>query len=257
MEYKDFDLDFRLDHKVAVITGGANGIGAAIAHCLAQKGANVYLIDKSESVREVAAQMAATYGIKAYGKVEDLTRPGCAKELAEDCITQLGAVHILINNAGLSFLDKAEDLAEDKWDLTLQLNLKVPFLLSQSFAKKMILGGGGKIINIASQGGLIALDQHVAYCASKAGILSLTQVCALEWGKYNIHVNAISPTVVLTEMGLSYWVGQRATDMLKEIPIGRFGYPKEVGAACLFLASEASNLMSGSNLILDGGYTAK
>jgi NAD(P)-dependent dehydrogenase (short-subunit alcohol dehydrogenase family) len=119
----------------------------------------------------------------------------------------------------------------------------------------MIKSGGGKIINIASQASVIALDRHVAYCASKAGLVSMTQVLAAEWAEYGVNVNAISPTVVLTELGKKAWAGEVGEAMKQMIPAGRFGLPDEIAACAVYLASDAANLITGSNLIIDGGYS--
>ena len=135
------------------------------------------------------------------------------------------------------------------------INLKAPFLLSQEVGRRMITAGGGKIINIASQAAVIALDRHVAYCASKAGLIGMTRVLALEWVEYGITVNAISPTIVLTELGKKAWAGRVGEDMKRRIPVGRFAQPEEVAAAALFLASAAADMITGENLIIDGGYT--
>lgn len=116
----------------------------------------------------------------------------------------------------------------------MELNLKGSFLMAQIIGREMIATGGGKIVNMASQASVIALDKHVAYCASKAAIVSMTQVLAMEWAPYNINVNAISPTVILTELGKKAWAGQVGEDMKKLIPAGRFGYPEEVAACALF-----------------------
>jgi NAD(P)-dependent dehydrogenase (short-subunit alcohol dehydrogenase family) len=138
------------------------------------------------------------------------------------------------------------------------VNLKAVFMLSQAVGKKMIASGnGGKIINMASQAGLVALDNHVAYCASKAAVISITKTLAMEWGQFNIKVNSISPTVILTELGKKAWAGEVGENMKKLIPAGRFGYPEEVAAAAVFLASEAADLITGENLVIDGGYTIK
>jgi len=118
-------------------------------------------------------------------------------------------------------------------------------------------GKGGKIINMASQAGIVAIDGHVAYSASKAGVLAVTRALALEWGKYNITVNAISPTVILTPMSAEYWSGTRGEAHLSLIPAGRFGYPDEVAACALFLASDAANLVNGANLVIDGGFSIR
>jgi NAD(P)-dependent dehydrogenase (short-subunit alcohol dehydrogenase family) len=129
--------------------------------------------------------------------------------------------------------------------------------MAQSVGRHMIEAGGGKIINMASQAGLVALDNHVAYCASKAGVISVTKNLAFEWGQYNINVNSISPTVILTELGKKAWAGEVGEAMKKLIPAGRFGYPEEVAAVALFLASDAANLITGENIVIDGGYTIK
>lgn len=130
--------------------------------------------------------------------------------------------------------------------------------MSQLVGKQMIAQGhGGKIINMASQAAIIALDNHVAYCASKAGVVSVTKVLAYEWAQFNITVNAISPTVILTELGKKAWAGEVGEQAKREIPLGRFGYPEEVAGIALFLASDAANLITGENIVIDGGNTIK
>jgi NAD(P)-dependent dehydrogenase (short-subunit alcohol dehydrogenase family) len=127
--------------------------------------------------------------------------------------------------------------------------------MSQAVGRIMIGQKGGKIINMASQGGVIALDRHAAYNSSKGGVIVLTKVLACEWAEFNIQVNAISPTVILTELGKKAWAGETGEAMKKKIPAGRFGYPEEVAAAAVYLASDAANLVTGSNLVIDGGYS--
>ena len=185
----------------------------------------------------------------------DLTVTGSIEKVVADALAAFGRIDILVNNAGVAFLDDAESLSEEIWDKTMAVNLKAPFLLSQAVGREMIKAGGGKIVNIASQAGVVALDRHVAYCASKAGIIMMTKVLALEWGRHGITVNAISPTVTLTELGKRAWAGQVGEDFKKTIPVGRFAYPEEVAAAALFLASQAADMINGENLLIDGGYT--
>jgi NAD(P)-dependent dehydrogenase (short-subunit alcohol dehydrogenase family) len=160
-----------------------------------------------------------------------------------------------VNNAGVAYLDDAENLSEEYWDKTMAVNLKAPFLLAQAVGRVMIQKKRGKIINIASQAGVIALDKHVAYCASKAGLIGMAKVLALEWAEFGINVNAIAPTVILTELGKKAWAGEVGEAMKKKIPLRRFGYPEEVAAAALYLASPASDLVTGETLVIDGGYT--
>lgn len=219
-----------------------------------EKGAYVVLLDIKEDVKDVAAKINPS---RTLALQVDITK----KENIEKVVAEIKKVYpkidILANSAGVALLEKAEDLPEEYWDKTMELNLKGSFLMAQIIGREMIATGGGKIVNMASQASVIALDKHVAYCASKAAIVSMTQVLAMEWAPYNINVNAISPTVILTELGKKAWAGQVGEDMKKLIPAGRFGYPEEVAACALFLVSDAASLITGENLIIDGGYTIK
>lgn len=212
------------------------------------------MLDIKEDVKDVAAQINPS---RTLALQVDITK----KENIEKVVAEIKKVYpkidILANSAGVALLEKAEDLPEEYWDKTMELNLKGSFLMAQIIGREMIATGGGKIVNMASQASVIALDKHVAYCASKAAIVSMTQVLAMEWAPYNINVNAISPTVILTELGKKAWAGQVGEDMKKLIPAGRFGYPEEVAACALFLVSDAASLITGENLIIDGGYTIK
>ncbi|EAF6538887.1 D-threitol dehydrogenase [Listeria monocytogenes] len=254
MTFKGFDKDFNITDKVAVVTGAASGIGKAMAELFSEKGAYVVLLDIKEDVKDVAAKINPS---RTLALQVDITK----KENIEKVVAEIKKVYpkidILANSAGVALLEKAEDLPEEYWDKTMELNLKGSFLMAQIIGLEMIATGGGKIVNMASQASVIALDKHVAYCASKAAIVSMTQVLAMEWAPYNINVNAISPTVILTELGKKAWAGQVGEDMKKLIPAGRFGYPEEVAACALFLVSDAASLITGENLIIDGGYTIK
>ncbi|EQC2108874.1 SDR family oxidoreductase [Listeria monocytogenes] len=254
MTFKGFDKDFNITDKVAVVTGVASGIGKAMAELFSEKGAYVVLLDIKEDVKDVAAKINPS---RTLALQVDITK----KENIEKVVAEIKKVYpkidILANSAGVALLEKAEDLPEEYWDKTMELNLKGSFLMAQIIGREMIATGGGKIVNMASQASVIALDKHVAYCASKAAIVSMTQVLAMEWAPYNINVNAISPTVILTELGKKAWAGQVGEDMKKLIPAGRFGYPEEVAACALFLVSDAASLITGENLIIDGGYTIK
>ncbi|MBF2481096.1 D-threitol dehydrogenase [Listeria seeligeri] len=254
MTFKGFDKDFNITDKVAVVTGAASGIGKAMAELFSEKGAYVVLLDIKEEVKDIAAKINPS---RTLALQVDITK----KENIEKTVAEIKKVYpkidILANSAGVALLEKAEDLPEEYWDKTMELNLKGSFLMAQIIGREMIATGGGKIVNMASQASVIALDKHVAYCASKAAIVSMTQVLAMEWAPYNINVNAISPTVILTELGKKAWAGQVGEDMKKLIPVGRFGYPEEVAACALFLVSDAASLITGENLIIDGGYTIK
>ena len=165
---------------------------------------------------------------------------------------------MLINNAATGFVASLCEMTAEQWETTMRVNLEMPFLMAQAFANLcMIPANYGKIINVASQAGVVAIERQSAYCVSKAGLMSLTRSMALEWGRCGITANAIAPTVVETEAALRTWAGEAGRKHRAEIPVGRFARPEEVAAACLFLASDASNMMSGSNLMLDGGFTIR
>lgn len=257
MEYKGFDKNFGLEGKVALVTGSAQGIGKAIVELYAEKGANIVMVDLLEKVKDVAKEVSEKFGVKVLPIVGDITDKKIVDGIVKESINQFDRIDILVNSAGVALLDDAENLSETYWDKTMAVNLKGVFLLCQSVGKEMIKRNEGKIINIASQAGVIALDNHIAYCASKAAVVAMTKVLAIEWAQFNININAISPTVILTELGKKAWAGEVGEKMKKTIPVGRFGYPEEVAAGALYLACDAADMITGGNLIIDGGYTIK
>lgn len=254
MKDPGFDIDFGLTGKVALVTGAAQGIGSAIAGLYARKGADIVLVDRLELVNQTAETMSET-GREILPLTADLTEHADVCTVVREAVDRFARIDILVNCAGVALLDAAEDLSADWWDRTIAVNLTAPFVLSQLVALEMKRTGGGKIINLASQAGVIALERHVAYCSSKAGLIGMTKALALEWAKYKITVNAISPTVVLTELGKKAWAGAVGEDMKAKIPVGRFAQPDEIAAAAVFLASGAADMITGENLIIDGGYT--
>ena len=251
MSTPSFEAAFDFTGQVAVVTGGASGIGRAIAMALAGRGALVAVVDK-------AGADAAVAGLPGAGHLAcavDLLDSASLEPMVGQVARLFGRIDILVNNAGVVRLDPAETLSAADWDLTLAVNLRAPFLLVQLVGRRMLAAGGGRIINIASQAAVVALDQHVAYCASKAAIVSMTRTLALEWGPRGINTNAISPTVVDTELGRAAWAGEKGQAMRAKIPSGRFARPEEVALAALFLASGAAAMINGENLVVDGGYT--
>ena len=256
--YGDFDRNFGLKGRTAVITGAAKGIGRAIAELYAEKGADIAVFDIAEDEgRGAAAELKDRFGVRSEFFFTNLASAASITASVDRAEDVFGHIDILVNNAGVVFLDDAENLSEREWDLTIEVNQKAVFLTSQAAGKKMIAAGGGKIINIASQAGIVALDKHIAYCASKAAVISITKVLAREWAEFGINVNSISPTVVLTELGKKAWAGAKGEAMMREIPNGRFAYPDEIAAAAVFLACDASAMINGENLVIDGGYTVK
>ncbi len=248
----NFEAAFDLTGQVALVTGGASGIGHAIAQALAERGAILVLVDRAA---EVVAVAAALPGSGHMGCAVDLLDRARLEPALATVVERFGKIDVLVNNAGIVRLAPAETLAETDWDQTLAVNLKAPFLMCQLVGRGMLERGRGRIINIASQASLVALHEHVAYSASKAAIVSMTRTLALEWGPRGINTNAISPTVVDTELGRQAWAGEKGTLFRQKIPTGRFARPDEIAMAALFLASGASAMINGENLVVDGGYT--
>jgi D-threitol dehydrogenase (NAD+) len=248
------DLTFNLDGKVAIVTGGASGIGASIARTFASKGASVAILDQQG---EAAAVLAEELGGEHAAMSCDVTSATSADEATRAVLERFGHIDILVNSAGVVRLAPAESLSLGDWELTLDVNLKGTFLMSQVVGRSMLEQGSGRIINLASQAATVALDQHVAYCASKAGVLGLTRALASEWAPRGVNVNAISPTVVLTELGRSAWGGPEGQAMRELIPTGRFAEPEEIAAVALFLASDSAAMINGADLVVDGGFTIR
>ncbi|KAA0692621.1 D-threitol dehydrogenase [Neorhizobium sp. P12A] len=250
---KQVDLNFSLSGKIALVTGGGSGIGSAIASAFAVKGAVIGVIDVNEGA---AKSKADELGGRARSFVCDVSDPQSVGDMVAAAEAAFGHIDIVVNSAGVVMLAPAEDLPIDFWDRTIDINLKGTFLVSQAVGRVMIgAGRGGKIINLASQAGTVAIDQHVAYCASKFGVIGLSKTLAPEWGKHGINVNTISPTVVLTELGKKAWDGPRGEALKQRIPSGRFAFPEEIAAAAVFLASNGADMINGADLLVDGGYT--
>ena len=234
------------------MTGAARGIGQAIASAFLERGAKVVMADLLDEVKDAVPEAQRGRTLPLVG---DLTDRKNVTSFVEKSVETFGRIDVLVNNAGVVRLGPAETLSQEDWDLTTQVNLTAPFMLTQEVGKRMIEQGRGKIVNIASQAAEIALDGHVAYCASKAGLVAMTKVWALEWAKHNINVNAVGPTVVLTELGKQAWAGEKGEVMKEKIPLGRFALPEEVAQTVLFLASDAAAMITGQMVLVDGGYT--
>jgi len=248
-------LNFDLEGKNAIITGGTAGIGNAAVKYFINQGANVVMSGRNPAVSDMARDLG---GSKAVGVQGDICDPSHREKLIQTALERFGQVDLLVNCAGTTVLGNGEDLAEEDWNKVIEVNLSSCFFMSQVVGKYMIEKKiKGSIVNVASQGGVIALKRHAAYCASKAGLISLTKVLALEWGEYGIRVNAVSPTVVMTAMGHKAWDGPHGEALKQEMPSGRFAEPEEVAAAIAYLCSPAAAMITGHNLLLDGGFTIK
>lgn len=254
IRYEGADRDFSLAGKTAIITGGAAGIGYATAKFFAEKGVSLVLADLNSEVDAVAKGLGPDH----IGVSGDVCNPEYRGNVIKAAEQRFGGADILVNSAGIVALDKAEELSDDMWSRTIDINLTASFKMAQAFGKYLIgAGRPGSIVNMASQAGVVALDKHVAYCASKGGIIAMTKVLAMEWGKHGIRVNAVSPTVVLTELGHKAWDGPVGDAFKQEMPAERFAEPDEIAGVIGFLCSGAAAMITGHNLVIDGGYTIK
>jgi 2-deoxy-D-gluconate 3-dehydrogenase len=238
---------------VAVITGAASGIGYEVATYFATRGARVVGVDLSDAVVEL---MPALPGDGHLGIARDLTDPAAAQQVISEAIRFAGTPTILVNSAGVALLDKAVDVPAGRWQTTLDVNLSASFYMAQAAGRAMIEAGYGRIINLASQAGVIGLDEHAAYAASKAAIIGLTRVLSKEWAPSGVTVNAVSPTVVETPLGKAAWAGEKGERAKAEIPVGRFARPSEIASLIGYLASEDAAMVTGTNVLIDGGRTS-
>lgn len=264
----DFTNDFA--GRTAVVTGGASGIGNAIARALAARGARVAVVDvRADGATTAAADLpgaadapgvadapAAATGLHAGFGCDVTDETSVARTVAE-VIAGFGRIDVLVNCAGIAALAPADELSAETWSRTIDVNLTGTFRVAQAVGRHMLAAGYGRVVNIASQAAHVGIDGHAAYCASKAGVIGLTRVLALEWGGRGVTVNTVSPTVVLTDLGRAAWANENGIRHQDEIPTGRFATPDEIAAAVLFLAGESSAMVNGADLRVDGGFTIR
>jgi NAD(P)-dependent dehydrogenase (short-subunit alcohol dehydrogenase family) len=250
---------FDVTGKVALVTGAARGLGAACARALAQAGADVALgLRDAATGGELAAEIRAL-GRRVLPLQMDVTRTDEVARAVAQAAQELGRIDILVNNAGIGPPARAEEVTEEDFDRTLAVNLKGTFFVSQAVGRVMIRGGGGgRIINLSSQAGFVALPTESVYCMTKAAIAHLTKCLAVEWAPHGVNVNAVAPTFIRTP-GTAKWLEDDAfkADLLSRIPLGRVGVPGDVAGAVVFLASPAAALITGTTLLIDGGWTAR
>jgi NAD(P)-dependent dehydrogenase (short-subunit alcohol dehydrogenase family) len=250
---------FELTGDVALVTGAARGLGRAIALALAKAGADVALgLRDASTGRELVRDIEAL-GRRALPLQMDMTRLDQITRAVNDAAAHFGRLDILVNNAGLAPENLAENVREEDFDLTLAVNLKGTFFASQAAGRIMIQQKRGCIINMSSQAGFAALPTESVYCMTKAALVHLTKCLAVEWGKYNIRVNAVAPTFIHTP-GTEAALADPAfrADVIERIAaLHRIGEPMEVAAAVVFLASPAASLITGHTLLIDGGWTAR
>jgi 2-deoxy-D-gluconate 3-dehydrogenase len=249
---------FDLGGKISLITGAGRGIGLATALTLARAGADVALVARSEDELLSAAQAIQELGRRAVAFPADLSQTRRLPSLAGEIAETMGGIDILVNNAGTNIPQDSVDVTEDAWDTVMNINLKASFFMAQAVGKVMITQDrGGRIINISSQTGSVALAKRAAYCASKAGLNLVTKVLAMEWAAHEILVNAVAPTFIETEMTKDFLNDPdfRAYALAKNL-LKRFGTPDDVAGAVLYLASPIANMVTGHVLLVDAGWTA-
>ncbi|WP_428423560.1 SDR family NAD(P)-dependent oxidoreductase [Pararhizobium sp.] len=253
------DADFRLDGKVAVVTGAARGIGRAVAERLAAAGAHVVIADRDTAEAAVATSAIKQAGGKASAVALDVTDRDQIAEVVERLYAAHDRIDILVNNAGIVRNAPAAEMSLDDWKSVIDIDLGGVFHSSQAFGRRMIADGRGAIVNISSICGEVTVypQPQVSYNAAKAGVNLLTKSLAVEWAKLGVRVNAVAPGYVGTELTLrgrsnEEWFGT----WMRMTPMGRLGEPREIANAVLFLAADASSYITGTVLTVDGGYTA-
>jgi len=250
-------MQIDLSGKAALVTGAGRGIGKTIALAFAQAGADIVLCDIDlQSLRNATVEVSHL-GRKGFGFQVDVVRKAEVEAIATKALDFVGKIDILVNNAGIVVRKPMEEYTEDDWDRVMDVNLKGVFNFSQAVGRQMIKqGAGGRIINIASVMGLVALPPRASYVASKGGIIALTRDLAAEWAKHNITVNSICPGWVKTEMTEKYFAQEDVRKfLLDRIPLGRFAEPDDIANMAIFLASDLSGYVTGQSIPVDGGWT--
>ena len=250
---------FKLDGKTALVTGGARGLGKTMATALAEAGADIALTGRSlDACRAAAKEIAGATGRTVHAFAGDVTVAADVERVHQEVVAACGDVDILINNAGTNIRGTLDQLSEADWDNVIDTNLKGPFLCTKAFAPGMIKKGWGRVVNLASILSVIGLPGRTPYASSKAGVLGLTRVWALEWAGKGVTCNAICPGPFATDMNKQLLNDPQAyQQFVANIPMGRWGEPHEIANAAVFLASEASSFVTGTSLFIDGGWTAR
>jgi NAD(P)-dependent dehydrogenase (short-subunit alcohol dehydrogenase family) len=248
---------FSLAGRTALITGASSGIGTAIAEVFADAGADIAGHGRDEGRLAALGERVEAAGRKFAAVTGDLADIAETQTAAARAMEAFGRIDILVNSAGIALTGPAVDYDLVDWQRTLAVNLTAPFILSKALLPGMMARKMGKIINISSQTGVIALENHAAYATSKGGLNALTKSLMTEAAPHNVQVNAICPTVVLTEMGKQLWSAPEKKDpFIARTPLGRFGEPIEIADLALYLASPASDLVNGAVMMIEGGYSS-
>jgi len=250
---------FRLDGRVALITGGTRGLGRAMAEALASAGASVAVSARSlESSETAAREIAEATGSKVLGVAAEVTKRAEVEAMVARTLDHFERIDILVNNAGINIRGPIEDLREEDFDAVIAANLKGPWLVCRALAPILKAQRWGRVINVASMLAEVSIPNRTPYASSKGGLSLMTKTLALEWAPFGITVNSLCPGPFATEMNLSLIKDPEVNaTFTSKIPLGRWGDPAELGAVAVFLASDASSFMTGASLFVDGGYTAQ
>jgi NAD(P)-dependent dehydrogenase (short-subunit alcohol dehydrogenase family) len=252
----------RLDGKAALVTGGGSGIGRAVCERFAQEGARVAVADwHAEAASETVERIVASGG-RALALAGDVAEPAVAERLVTETVKAFGKLDVLVASAGQELVATAPETTPDQWQRILGTNLTGCFLVARAAIPAMQAAGGGSIVLVASQLAFVAAERFVAYAASKGGVLNLARALALDHARDRIRVNALCPGAVETPLLLRQFQGQAGpqgtlADLAALHPLGRLGQPAEIAAAALFLASDEASFVTGSALVVDGGYLAR
>ena len=250
--------DKKLKGRVAVITGASKGLGKAMALALAADGAKIVLIARNAGPLEEAAAEVRALGVEAVAIPADVADEAQVERLRAEVVARFGQVHILINNAGMNLRKPLADFTLAEWRLVLDTNLTSAFLMSRAFIPHLVSGGGGRIINLTSMMSHISLPGRVPYSSSKAGLLGFTKALALEMAPRRITVNGISPGPCATEINLPLLNNPEVSRQFTErIPLGRWGKVEEIGALAAHLCSDSAEFITGTDIVIDGGWTAQ
>jgi len=249
---------FDLTGKVAVVTGGNGGIGLGIAMGLAGAGANIVIAARSVEKTAQALEDIRALGVEAHGITVDVTQEPAIQRMITNTIDHMGRLDILVNNSGIAVRAQPQELTAAQWDSVVDVNLRAAFLASKEAYAQMVKAGGGKVINVGSMYSIFGSDWGAPYAASKGGLVQLTKSLAVAWAKDNIQVNAVLPGWIVTDLtrGIQDADPNRYDNISRRIPTGRWGEPSELAGAAVFLASTASDYVTGATLAVDGGYSS-
>lgn len=252
MNLKQFDLT----GKVSIVTGATKGLGYGMAKALAQAGSDIVVVSRTPAECEKVAAEIEGMGVRALAAPTDVSNLESINTLVDTAVEKMGKIDVLVNNAGTAVTKPALELTEADWDRVVDLNLKGVFFLAQAVGKQMQKQMSGKIINIASAYGLVVDVNVLPYISSKAGVIMMTKALAVEWARYNIQVNAVSPGYVITPMNEKVFSDPKVVERFsKRIPQRRLGEVEDIAGAVIYLASGAANYTTGANIVVDGGIS--